>query len=222
MLDVDRLGRSASQARSTFSGESLWKISGDILDKYHNRSKRPHSPSHSLYTCRNGILTGTLLLGLIFLLKKAKARPCQLCVRTMHDKGEWVNVTEAHLCGTGEMSINPLVLLGCSSASHTASCGQQAKTWLLQCGCAHQTRVWWQEADPLLHLSDLHSFIDTNHLHSASTLWHVTGGNAGSGAIHVLMMSSSCSARSRSNNLLSTDAERNRRPALRRLNSGKN
>ena len=48
-------------------------------------------------------------------------------------------MTEVHFCGTGEMSINSLALLGNSSASHTASWGQQEETRLLQCGCAHQT-----------------------------------------------------------------------------------
>jgi len=70
-------------------------------------------------------------------------------------------MTEVHRCGAGEMSTNPLALLGSSSTSHTASWGQQAEMELLQCGCVHQ------EAAPL-HMPDLHSFtisvLSTVHL----------------------------------------------------------
>lgn len=93
-----------------------------------------------------------------------------------------------------------------------------AAAWRRSSGC----RVRWQGAAPVPHVSDLHSSIDINPLHSTSALEDVTGGSGGSDAIHMLMMSSSCSTRSKSNHLLPTAAECPRRAALRNLNSGKN
>lgn len=114
-----------------------------------------------------------------------------------------------HPCGTGEMSFNPSVLLGNSSSSHTAHWGQQAETQLLQSGCIHQ------EAAPLLHVPDLHSFI----IAMLSRVHLLCGMSLEAMEALVLSMCWWCPAphptRPRSNHLLPTSVEWTREAALK-------
>lgn len=142
-------------------------------------------------------------------------RPVQICVKTMCDKGEWMWLKSkwaAPLWHQGDVH-QPLSTAG--QLVHLSYCPLESTgrdipecsgrkmllffTWLI---CI----ISWTLILSVVHLP----------------CRMPPGSNGGSGAIHVLMMTSSCSATSRSNPLLSTDAEQIRRAALKKVNSGKN